>query len=87
MKSGFDIIFDVYRRLLGFYKKFSDTAKAEGIIRGLGRRADLYCVFVDYFFIGFGVALFVGNIPAKNLKKWVKKFLSELGFVVGGRRI
>ena len=37
---------------------------------------------MDDIFVGLGMTLLVGDIPAQRFEQWVEKFSTHLGFVV-----
>ena len=78
------IVLDVNRGLLGLDEELAHAADPEGVIRRLGRGADLHGVLVDDLLVRFGIALPVGDIPAEGVEERIEKFTSELGFVVAG---
>jgi hypothetical protein len=68
--------------LFGFEKEFARAADAEAVVGSFGGFADFDGVLVDDVFVGFGVALFVIDVPAERFEERVKKFAAELCFVV-----
>ena len=78
-----DVFGNIDRGLFGFQEKLARPADAEAVIRGLGDAADLDGVLVDDVLVGFGIAVFVGDVPAQGLEKGVDELPAHLGFVVG----
>src|SRR6266496_5626025 len=87
LEGGTDIILDVQGGLFGFEEKLSRAADAEAVVRRFGRLTNFDGVFVKNVFVGFGVALFVINIPAESFEERVEKLAAGLSFVVVARLV
>jgi len=82
-----DIMLDVHGGLFGFEKEFPGAANAEAVVRRFGGFADLDGVLVNDILVGFGVSLFIINVPTERLEERVKEFTAKLGFVVVRRAV
>lgn len=76
------IFLDVDRWLFGFQEEFAGAADTKTIIRGFCDTSDFDGIFVNDLFLGFGVALFIGYIPAQLFHQRVDVFKAHLGFVI-----
>ena len=76
------VVLDVNARLLALYEEFYGFADAEGVIRCLGRSADLDRILVHKVLVRLGVARFVVHVPAEGLEEWIDEFQPDLSFVV-----
>ena len=84
---GIDLVLDVHRGLLGLDEELALLAEAEGVVRRLGRVADLHLVLVDHLFVLLREALRVVDVPAERGEEGVDELvagrdLAERGGVV-----
>ncbi len=73
--------------LLCFEEEFTSAADAKAVVGRFRRAADLYRVFVNNVFVGFGVAADVLHVPAKRLEHWIDELATQLRLIVAARLI
>src|SRR5207247_10410000 len=70
------------RRFLRFQEELARSDNPKAVVGGLRRSPDDHCVLMNYFLVSLGIALLVGDIPAKKFEKRIDELLSELRFFV-----
>ena len=76
---GLDVVLDVNRGLLGLDEELALLADAEGVVRRLGRAADLHLVLVDHLFVLLGKSLGVIDVPAERGEEGVDELVADCG--------
>jgi hypothetical protein len=76
------LIFNIYRRLLGFDEELAHSTHAKGIVRGFRDAADLDSVFMDHVPVGFCVPLGVIDVPPERFEERVKEIPPKLCLVI-----
>ena len=70
------------RGLLGFEEELARAADLKAVVGGLDGAADADGILVDDILVGFGVALFVVDVPAEGFEQGIKKLLPKPRFIV-----
>ena len=75
------IIFNIHGRFLCFDNEFPGAPDPKSIVNKLGGPPDADWVFVDNFFVLFGIAPGIVDIPTEGLEERINELPPELGFV------